>query len=396
MLLGASFIDRVGGTMIWPFFALYVTRKFGVGMTEAGVLLGIFSLAGVAGNMAGGALTDRLGRRNIVLFGLVFSALSSLVMGLLDNLAAFYILAAVVGFLGDIAGPAHAAMVADLLPESQRNEGFGLLRVVGNLAWLVGPTLGGALATRSYLYLFIGDAVTSLITAAIVYRFIPETRPEPNAGEKPSSLWDTAKGYRWVLADGLYMAFLLASMLMLVVYQQMYSTLSVFLRDVHGLPERQWGLLLSLDAAMVVLFQFWVARRIRPYPPMLMMALGTAFYLVGFTMYGFVSGYPLFVLAILIITVGEMIQMPVSQALAARFAPEEMRGRYMAFFNLSWTIPATVGPAAAGLVMDNFDPRWVWYAAGILSAVAAVSFLLLQVATRRRFAPAVEPTSVWS
>jgi len=63
VLVIASFIDRVGGTMLFTFFALYVTRRFNVGMTEAGVLLGIFSLAGLAGNMVGGALTDKLGRR---------------------------------------------------------------------------------------------------------------------------------------------------------------------------------------------------------------------------------------------------------------------------------------------------------------------------------------------
>ena len=63
VLVGAAFIDRVGGTMLFPFFALYVTEKFHVGMTEAGLLLGIFSLAGLVGGMVGGALTDKIGRR---------------------------------------------------------------------------------------------------------------------------------------------------------------------------------------------------------------------------------------------------------------------------------------------------------------------------------------------
>ncbi|MCD4699479.1 MAG: MFS transporter [Phycisphaerae bacterium] len=102
-------------------------------------------------------------------------------------------------------------------------------------------------------------------------------------------------------------------------------------------------------------------------------------------MYVVVDGFALFLVAILLITIGEMIVMPVSQALAARFAPEDMRGRYMAFFSLSWAIPATVGPLAAGLIMDNFQPQWVWYACGILSALAIAGFLRLHSRTQKRF-----------
>ncbi len=65
MVVGVSFIDRVGGTMLFPFFALYITQKFNVGMTEAGIVLGIFSIFGLVGEVIGGALTDRFGRRSL-------------------------------------------------------------------------------------------------------------------------------------------------------------------------------------------------------------------------------------------------------------------------------------------------------------------------------------------
>ncbi|OGO15719.1 MAG: hypothetical protein A2Z14_13055 [Chloroflexi bacterium RBG_16_48_8] len=123
----------------------------------------------------------------------------------------------------------------------------------------------------------------------------------------------------------------------------------------------------------------------RKYPELLLLALGTAFYLVGFTAYGFVSSYPLFLIAMLIITFGEMIIIPVGQSLAARLAPESMRGRYMAFYGLSWAIPSMVGSLAAGLIMDNYNPRWVWYACGIFSALAILGFLFLHTKTRDRF-----------
>ncbi len=386
ILVGATFIDSVGRTLLNPFFALYITDRFGVGMTEAGVLFSIFAASGFAGNMLGGALTDRFGRKGMVLFGLVFSALSSLTMGFVGRLSTFYVLAVIVGLLGDIAGPARAAMVADILPEHQRAEGFGVLRVVGNLAWIVGPTIGGLLASHSYLLLFILDAVGSLITAAILFRMLPETRPEAQQTAQRESITRTFAGYFRVSADGTFMAFVLLAALTNLVYLQMYSTLSVFLRDVHSVSTQGYGYLMSANAVLVVLMQFWVTRRIRPYPPMVMMAVGAALYMVGFTAFGLVSTYPAFLAAMLLITVGEMIEMPVSNALVVRLAPPEMRGRYIALSGLSWDIPSAIGPLAAGLIIDNYNPNLVWYAGGALALVASLGFLILHPAARARLA----------
>ena len=386
ILVGSSFIDRLGSTLIFPFFSLYITQKFSVGMTQAGVLLAIFSIAGLAGSMIGGALADKFGRRGLVLFGLVISAMSSVSMGLVNSLNAFYLLAGFVGLLSDVAGPAYQAMLADILPEEKRAEGFGILRVTANLAWIFGPTIGGFLAARSYLSLFVLDALSSTITAFIVFRLIPETKPKMDKQSERDTLLDTIAGYRLVAKDKIYFAFVLISMLMTIVYLQMYSTLAVYLRDVHNLPTQGFGSLLSLNAFTVVLLQFWISRRMKRYPDLLMMALGTVFYLVGFSAYGFVSTYPFFLAAMLLITLGEMINIPTSQALAARFAPEAMRGRYMAFYGLSWAIPQIIGPYTAGIIMDNYDPRWIWYGSGILCAIAVLGYLGLHWRSRQRLA----------
>jgi len=296
-LMGATFIDQLGGALLFPFFALYVTYRFGVGMTQVGVLFAIFAATSFVGSMLGGALTDKFGRRWMVIFGLVVSALSSLSMGLVDDLRLFYILAAFVGLLSNMGGPARQAMVADLLPQEKHAEGYGILRVVFNLAVTIGPAIGGLLATQSYLWLFIVDAVSSLITAVVVYITLPETKPETPEGKPEQSLWQSLRGYSDVLRDNVYMIFLVVSIFATIVYVQMNSTLSVYLRDVHNTPTQQFGYILSLNAAIVVLFQFWVTRRISGYAPMVMMALGTAFYAVGFAMYGFVSGLAFFMAA---------------------------------------------------------------------------------------------------
>ena len=398
MVVGVMFIDRIGGTMLFPFFALYITSKFNVGMTQAGIVLGIFSISSLVGSVIGGALTDRFGRRKLILFGLIFSAISTLTLGSVNQYGLLFPLAILIGILSDVAGPAHQAMIADILPEDKRQEGFGILRVVGNMSWIIGPTIAGFVAgiDKTFFSLFVADAIISCIVAFLFYKLIPETKPQPKEGAEPESIGQTFRGYGQVFRDFAFMAFIAASIIMTTVYIQMYNSLSVYLRDQHGITPQGYGFLLTSSAIVVILFQFWTTRVVKNKPPFLMMALGSLIYMVGFGMFGFVAAYALFVLAIVIVTVGEMIVMPVSQALAANFAPEDKRGRYMAVFGLLWQLPATVGPTAAGIILDNYNPNLLWYIGGILCAVAALAFytLHLRLGSRERFAPTlVEATA---
>jgi len=372
VVVGSRFIDGIGNTLLFPFFSLYITQKFNVGMTQAGLVLGTFSAFGLIGSMIGGALTDKLGRKSLIIFGLVFSAISTLSLGLVNEFTVLLPLAVIIGLLSNIGGPAHQAMVADLLPEDKRQEGFGILRVVGNMAWIIGPTIGGFIASRSYFALFVLDAIFSCIVAAIVFFNIPETKPETT--KEPESMLSTFAGYRVVLRDYAYLAFLVVSMLMGIVYQQMYNSLSVYLRDNHGIEPQGYGFLMTTSAITVIIFQFATTRMIKKKPAFIMMALGVFFYMIGFGMFGIVSAYWLFAAAVVIITIGEMVIMPTASALATNFAPEDMRGRYMAVFGLSWAIPATVGPSLAGLILDNYDPNLLWYIGAGICALAVLSF----------------------
>jgi MFS family permease len=310
----------------------------------------------------------------MVLFGLVFSALSMLVMGFAQDLSVFIFGMLMVGLLANAGGPAREAMVADLLPEEKRAGGFGVHRVIHNLAYVIGPALGGLLASQSYLLLFIMDVITSLITAFAVYVLVPETKPVAEEDEPVETTAETFRGYGKVFQNTIFMAFLVATSLMVLVVTQMQGTLSVFLRDSHGLPEARFGIILSLNAGMVVLFQFAITRKIEKHPHFVVLTVGTLFYAIGFALYGFVSTYAWFMIAMAIITIGEMFIAPIGSAVAASMAPDHMRGRYMAFYGFSWMLPGALGMFLAGLIIDFGDPHWVWYSAGILGLVAAAAF----------------------
>jgi len=322
--------------------------------------------------------------------GLIISALTSLGMGLVNQLEWFYVMGAVSGLFATAAGPAHEAMLIDILPEKKRSEGFGVMRVAMNLSVAIGPAIGGFLASRSYLILFIADTVTSLITALIVYLVVEESMPEKKESKVKKGFKDTFIGYGDVLKDRKFMLFVVISTIATLVYSQMYSTLSVFLRDVHGVPASGYGWLMTLNAGMVVLFQFMITRRISNRPPMLILALGSLLYVIGFGMYGFVDVYLMFMLAMVIITIGEMVIIPVAQAYVGNAAPEDMRGRYSGVMGFSWMIPWMIGPLLAGLIMDYGDPNWVWYGSAILGMIASLGFLWLRKSHDKDWKPVTE------
>lgn len=385
VLILSTFIDRFGGFLLFPFFAIYVTDHFDASMTQVGFLMMMMSIGSLLGSFIGGAVTDKIGRKKVILFGLIVSGLGSIAMGLVNDLKAFYTLALFLGFLGDLAGPARQAMIPDLLPKRQHAQGFGILRVVVNIAATIGPILGGFLASKSYLILFISDALFSCLTAIIVAWILPETKPEPKENEERSTLLNTLKGYKEVLKDGTYMLYISISAIMILVYMQMYSTLSVYLKQEHAFTPNLIGTLMSVNALLVVVFQIWVTRKLERVDPLKVMALGSLLFGIGFGMIGLVNKTYLFFIGMGIVTFGEMFTLPTSQGVVGNFAPEDKRGRYMAIFSFSWVIPNLFGGILAGIIMDGIDPNWVWYGCALLSVITILGFLLLNTSVKNRF-----------
>ena len=385
VLMTGTFIDRLGTNLIMPFLAIYIVQRFDAKITQVGLIYTIFAIGSGTGNFLAGALADRFGRRFTLILGLVCAATARIALGLANNFTGLYVAAAFAGLFGAIGWPAQLAMTADLLGPQKRANGFGVQRVVINSTFALGPLAGGFIGPRiGYLPLFVLDALTSYFVAIMVFSKLPETRPDKGQEAQGENFTQTLAGYKRVLQDRVFVAFVLISILTVTVYMQMSTTLSVYLVQFQHVSESFFGSLVMLNALMVVLLQIsissWAARR----PLLLMMISGTALYLVGFGSYGLPPSAPLFILAMILITLGEMLVIPTGQALTALLAPTDMRARYVATERLNWIIAQSLGPLAAGAVMDRFDPRWVWVGCSMICAISILSFYGLHLYARER------------
>ena len=125
-------------------------------------------------------------------------------------------------------------------------------------------------------------------------------------------------------------------------------------------------------------------RLVNRYRPLMVMALGALLTGIGVGLFGLVQGLGLFAVAMTIFTFGEMVTAPVGQSLAAQFAPEAMRGRYLALFDMSSVLPMAFGPYLAGLIMENYQPTWVWLAAFPLGFLLTGCYLAFDLLWHRR------------
>jgi len=402
VLFVSELINAAGAGLIFPFLSLYLSRQLNFSMTDVGIFFGLYAVVSTVSQLAGGSLVDRIGRKPVMLFSMFGNAVGVLSIGLGGplmsapgalRLAVIAVIITVLGLTGAAFGPAVNAMVADLVESQKRSQAYGLLRVVQNLGIAIGPALGGLIATHSsYLLLFVISAVASAIYGIMIALFVRETLPKGSPAAQEAFGKQSGAGMGDVLRDRVFMLFTCLSLATLISYSQMTTTLPVYLNRSFGVSEQWFGLLMSLNATMVVLFQFPVTRIISRYTRSVMMALGAVFYALGFgvfaegPLWASMGALPFFFLAQAILTTGEMICVPVSQAFAADIAPQDMRGRYMGVFGLAYTAGYGLGPMLGGLVMDHLGSQYIWYGAFISCLLLALGFLAMSGQVKKRLA----------
>ena len=371
VLFFGTLVSASGNSLIWPFMTIYVHDKLGVPLTVVGLVLAANAAAGLLSQLIAGPLVDRFGRKMAMTVSLGTRAIVMVGLGFANSLPSFVILIVISGFFGSMYNPGMNAMVADIVRSKKRVEAYGLIRIVSNLGIAIGPAIGGFIATRSYFISFLAAALSSALYFFIILLFVRETRPEIGDGSRGSE--EGNGGYGYLLRDHTFLLFCLAFAVMGIAYIQMMTIFPVYIKDQYQIPESQFGLIMATNAAMVVLFQYPITRVLRRYRMGSAMAWGALLTALGVGAVAFSSSFGTFLLSMVIVTIGELIFAPASTAFVANVAPQDMRGRYMGVYGMTWGLSFGLGPVVGGMINDRLSPVLIWpvmAAVGLLSAAA--------------------------
>lgn len=370
------FLGMFAFAIYGPFFLLYLNQTRGLTMTVAGTVVAIASLSGAVSQALGGMVTDRFGRRNTLIF---FSSLDVLINIALTVTIAFstpiwsiafiYIIG---GFLSGMRQPATTAIILDLAPKARLTEAYGIAQIVANIGWVIGPLLGGYLfASFSYAWLF---ALSVLMSVGCLI-LILATLKESYAGSRKQTGFKSAFSIKPDMALFTYIGI---NMMVFIVYVQFVNMYSVFVVDSLGFTAFQYGLLITIASAFAVVFQYPVTRIVATrMGDKNALFLGSVFFGLGYLSLGWITSFVWNVIAILVITLGELLFVPSASSTVGRLAPPDQRGRYMGLLGTGSGLGIAIGPLLGGILFDAYAgaPPLMWGVIAAIAGIAALGFL---------------------
>ena len=371
ILFCGRFIGSAGGSLVWPFLTIYLRQRLNIPLTTVGFLFAISSGVGLFSQAIWGPVVDRFGRKLAMVVGLLNEIMVMMGFALLGSVEAYAVLIALSGLIEPASRIGSQAMTADLVEADKRAGAYALLRMISNVGVAIGPAVGGFLAATSYLLSFSIAAATASVVLLLTIFLIKETKPElPEAAE----VYRPAGGYGYILRDLYFLAFCGASILLLMAYQPFLQILPVYMKEGFGIAESGFGVIMATNGLMVVFFQFAVTKVTERYTETYVMAAGAFFTGLGALAATLSNNFWLFLLAMIILTIGELIWAPTSIAFVAKVAPIDMRGRYMGVYGVAGGIAWGIGPITSGYFYDNIAPVSVWYLALVLGMVCTLAF----------------------
>ncbi|WP_433325742.1 MDR family MFS transporter [Spirillospora sp. CA-294931] len=374
-LWAGSLINRLG-TMVEPFLGLYLTTARGLSLGEAGIVMAIFGGGSIAGQLLGGFLSDRIGRRATLSLSMGCTGFGMIALAYAEGIPLIVVSALLLGLTIDMYRPASDAMVADLISPEERPRAYGLLFWAINLGFTFSMLLGGTLARHGYLTLFWIDAVTCMAFAVLVWRAIPETRPARDTEEgKGGTFLD-------VLRDRLMVICTLITLVYTFVLMQCMTTLPLAMK-VEGLGPQHYGMAIAANGVLIVTVQPVVNAWLASLDHSRVLAVGMAVMAVGFGMYALATRFWIFIVVTLVWTIGEIIAASVSKAIVADLAPVHLRGRYAGLWGIAWSGGFLLAPLGGTRLLEVGAPV-LWITCGTLAGLGAAAQVMIGPAIRRR------------
>ena len=372
ILIIGSFIQSVGNSLMWPLNSLFMHTVLGRTLTEAGTLLALQSAASLLGQFMSGFLADRFGAKKIMSIGLVGAVLTVGAIGIFPvwrvYVPAFILFGLAQAF---IFVPLYTLLHA-IWPEGGRR-GFNLLYVSNNAGVAVGTALGGMIAQISFRLIFSLNAVAFLIYLLLVTLRISErTVPIHVIPPKQQTKHLTKdNGFKVLLAlgGGIFFAW--------GAYIQLVTILPVVMNQI-GFSLFSYSVLWTLNGVFIVALQpliNWVIHtwaqsfKRQFYLASILLTIG---YVILLGRFPYIS----YIIAMFILTLGEMLILPAVPAAAAQLAPQGKKGAYQGIIGGASSGGRMVGPLLGGIMYDFGGGSSVWELAITFMGASMIMFFI--------------------
>jgi MFS family permease len=378
LLAGANFVLFCARGMTIPFLVIFFGQIEGLGAGFVGAGIAASSIVGVAFTLVAAGTIDRFGARTILIITIVGTAATTAFFPVSTTPFLFFSIMILQGIFTQLYWPASDTLATSMVPVSQAGEMFAMLRVASALGIGAGGLIGGLIvvggAEAQYRVLYLSAATGIAIAGLLVFLLVHP----PARHDAPARAGDAANAGSWrdVLSDRRFMYSQIVMFILLAGLTQLQVSAPPYLRAQAHLDEALIGFLFTINTAIVVVAQLWVARKIAPWGRGATLAVAGLFWAVAYGLIGAsVWSNLLPFAAIVVYTMGEMVFMPTSGVITVELAPEHLRGRYLAFGSVIWGSSYGLASWAGGAALSTPHPGILWPAVIVVLAIGAAGGL---------------------
>ncbi|WP_320127663.1 MFS transporter [uncultured Sphaerochaeta sp.] len=382
VLFFATMINGIG-IFVYPFLALYLTQKLHYTAVEAGSLMTFAAVLYVPGSFIGGKLADTFGRKPVMVIFQLLMDISFIFCGFYEgtNLVPYLVLLGL--FFDGAVDPAREALKTDVTNQENRQVSFSLLYLGHNLGYACGPIIAGYLFYAAPRWIFWGNALAGIFSTLLVIWKIKESKPTKEQIEESKKTETTEKAEEGGLFKALrsrptLVFFALFITFYSFAYSQTLFALPLLTTDLFQAKGASvYGLMMTLNAIVVVAFTPVIINKMRKNHPLLNTAIAGLLYGLGFSLLAFAKVPTVFYLLAVVFTFGEIISAVNEQFYIANNTPMSHRARFNAIIPIIMGTGHAIAPIVAGSIIEKYSMGMVWLTAGGSAFLGATGIAVL-------------------
>ncbi|WP_453994307.1 MDR family MFS transporter [Bacillus nitroreducens] len=373
MIIIGMIINVTGSSFLWPLNAIYIHGHLEKSLSVAGIVLMVNAGATVIGNLVGGVLFDKIGGYKSILTGILISLVALIGLTFFHGWPHYVIFLTIIGLGSGMVFPAMFAMAGAVWPEGGRKS-FNAVYIAQNLGVAIGSALGGFVASYSFDYIFMANTFMYFLfflVAVYGYRNIKaEKANQPSLLEQSKMVKNRSKMTALlILCIGYALCW--------VAYVQWQATISSYTQDI-GITLKQYSLLWTVNGGLIVLGQpllslviTFIAKSLKKQ-----IIIGILIFICSFLIVSTANSFNGFLVAMIILTVGEMFVWPAVPTIANNLAPKGREGFYQGIVNSTATGGRMIGPVLGGILVDLWGMSMLFTILAILLTVSIFTTLI--------------------